>query len=100
MRNDRGMNSHDWTGDADTDVDILSCLGDPSECAPDEGSITLCADLRVIVVRNRCEVEADLFGACCLSDEIVRSEFLARQRIADVGHCPLHRDGRLRVIRL
>src|SRR4051812_37460493 len=83
------MDPHRRAGDTCADPDAVRCLGDRAENAPDERALTLLVEPRVEVIGDERVLEAALLGEPRVLDELARSAFLRRERVAHGdGHMP------------
>ena len=80
----RRVDPDQGTGDAGADAKPAGRLGDGAERRPDEWTLALLVDPRVVVVGDRGEAEARLLGHRGLSHQRPRSVLLAGETEADL----------------
>jgi hypothetical protein len=73
-------------GDAGAQADPLGGRGDAPDDRPDEGAVALAIDPRVVVVRDREELEAGLLGEAGVADEVEWRVLLAGEGVPEVRH--------------
>jgi hypothetical protein len=79
--------AHGGTGHAGGQFDALGLRGDGAQHGPGERGVALDVEPWVVVVADLDEVEAGAFGQHGLADELLRSERLGGELVADLHAC-------------
>jgi hypothetical protein len=74
------------TRHARAEADRVGCRGDTAHHTPSERRLALAIDPRVVVVGKRHEREPELLRLLGIADEVGRTVFFARERVAKGRH--------------